>query len=198
VTSVRRDARANSCYCFHVNRSYRFRLYPTATQERALNHALSICAELYNAALQERRDAWARAGVSISLYDQTHDLSEIRTDRKDVAEVGVTVLRGALRRVNRAFIDFFRRCRVGGAPGYPRFRNLRRYDTLEVDDLGKTKLVVAGGRRVHVQMIGKIRFKQLSRGRRDRGGSAGSQRPMIREGVPKTLGVGPESAEVVH
>jgi putative transposase len=111
-------------------RTFRYRLSLTPRQTRLLNQALAICCELYNAALQERRDAWRTARKSIGLYDQTKELTEIRTIREDVASLPVDLAREPLRRVDRAFRAFFRRAKAGQKPGYPRFRSRERYNSL--------------------------------------------------------------------
>ena len=41
-----------------VKRIHRIRLYPTPRQEDALRFMLDVTRQLYNAALQERRDAY--------------------------------------------------------------------------------------------------------------------------------------------
>jgi putative transposase len=40
-------------------KAYQYRLYPTPTQEKALSRQLEACRQLYNAALQERRDSYS-------------------------------------------------------------------------------------------------------------------------------------------
>ncbi len=42
-----------------------------------LTWTLDRARELYNAALQERRDAYRMAGKSLNYYDQAHQLPEI-------------------------------------------------------------------------------------------------------------------------
>jgi putative transposase len=68
-----------------VRRAYTFRLRPTARQHLALSQCLAAHRELYNAALQERRDAWRLRKTSISYEDQSPQLKEIRKVRPDVA-----------------------------------------------------------------------------------------------------------------
>jgi transposase len=41
-----------------VRKTYRHRLYPTKAQDATLHDQLDEACRLYNAALQERRDAW--------------------------------------------------------------------------------------------------------------------------------------------
>lgn len=45
--------------------TYKFRLVPTRKQVETLDWTLARCRELYNAALQERRDAYRMAGKSL-------------------------------------------------------------------------------------------------------------------------------------
>jgi putative transposase len=52
-----------------VRKAYRYRLYPTRKQTVALESQLVAACTLYNAALQERRDAYRKAHASLSYYD---------------------------------------------------------------------------------------------------------------------------------
>ena len=89
---------------------------------------------LYNAAIQERRDAYRQAGKSITFYDQCKSMKEIRGDWKDWSNEALRVQRGTLKRVDRAFQAFFRRVKAGEAPGFPRFKSAWRFRTLTVED----------------------------------------------------------------
>jgi putative transposase len=44
---------------------YKYRLYPTRDQAEKLEGVLERCRELYNAALEERREAYRRAGKTV-------------------------------------------------------------------------------------------------------------------------------------
>jgi putative transposase len=109
-----------------VLRTFRYRLYPTIAQRDALDGQLRICCELYNAALQERRDAWRMSRASVGLRQQQAQLPLLKTDRPDVAIVYAQVLQDVLRRVDRTFRAFFGRVRRGERAGFPRFRGWRR------------------------------------------------------------------------
>lgn len=140
-----------------VLRSFRYRLHPTCAQERSLLAWLDGTREVYNAALEERRDAWKKQRISVSLYDQMAQLADVRADRPDIAAVPLVVLRGSLRRLDKAFKAFFRRCKSGEKPGYPRFKSASRWETIEIDDLTGTGLV-AGGKRVALPFVGKVKL----------------------------------------
>lgn len=47
-------------------RSFKYRLYPTKTQAATLAVWLELTRELYNAALQERKEAWKKRQVSVT------------------------------------------------------------------------------------------------------------------------------------
>lgn len=114
-------------------RSYSVRLVATKRQAVLLTGLLSHLCELYNAALQERRDAWKVCRKRIGLYDQQVELTQLRAIDPESAGYPVAIQRDPLRRVKRAFDGFFRRVRKGQEPGYPRFRSRERYDSFSVE-----------------------------------------------------------------
>ncbi len=89
------------------------------------------CRELYNAALQERRDAWQKRGVSVTLAMQSAQLPGIKDVRPEEQDLHSQVLQDVLTRLDRAFQAFFRRVKVGAEekPGYPRFQGQNRDDS---------------------------------------------------------------------
>jgi putative transposase len=113
-----------------VLKAYRYRLYPTKAQEVVLNDQLRLCRNLYNCALQERRDAYRKAGVTLTGYDQMKYLTEIKAALPEYAGVYSQVLQDVLKRLDKSFKAFFRRFKEGSKPGYPRFQGRDRYDSL--------------------------------------------------------------------
>jgi putative transposase len=109
-------------------RSFELRLKPKLAQRSALAQILIDSCETYNAALQERRDAWKLCDKAISYYDQAAELTELRKDPR-FSVIAVDIQREPLRRLDRAFKSFFRRLKAGQKPGYPRFRSRDRYDS---------------------------------------------------------------------
>jgi len=134
-------------------RTYRYRIRPTKTQEATLLSWLDATRELYNAALQERRDAWEKQRKSVSRFDQTAQLPSIRELRPDI-DAPAVALRGALRRIDLAFAAFFRRCKVGDKPGYPRFKGRKRWDAIEFENKPTTNLIF--GKRILIPKLGLV------------------------------------------
>lgn len=136
--------------------AYKFRLYPTRKQAQALQWTLDHARELYNAALQERRDAYRMAGKSISYYDQAKQLPEIKAIREEYQAIHSQVLQDVLRRVDKAFDHFFRRVKQGQAPGYPRFQSKNRYDSFTYPQTGFS---LTHDNRVSLSKIGSLKVK---------------------------------------
>jgi putative transposase len=153
---------------------------PTARQERSLVGLLAACAEVYNAGLQERREAWRRRGRSIRLFDQFNQITHLRGVRDDVLAWGIQPLRSTLRRLDEAYSAFYRRAAKGQAPGHPRFKSTGRFDTACWDEPVGWAVDLGAGI-LRIQGVGTIR---LSKGAvRQLGRLAG------RGGVPVTLTV---------
>lgn len=108
-------------------RTFRFRLRPNAKQLAMLERILADNCETYNAALQERREAWKLQRKNISYREQQDELSELRKDPL-FKWMACDIMRDPVRRVDIAFRGFFRRCKAGEKPGYPRFRASARFN----------------------------------------------------------------------
>jgi putative transposase len=61
-----------------VKRVERVRLYPTKRQQERLHFMLDVTRELYNALLQERRDAYRSRRVCVTTKQQYAELTSLR------------------------------------------------------------------------------------------------------------------------
>jgi putative transposase len=138
-------------------KAYRYRIYPTKKQTRLLSEWLALCCEVYNAALQERRDAYRTAGVSLDYSHQCAELPECKDVRPDLAAVNSQVLQQVLKWVDLAFQAFFRRVQAGENPGYPRFRSRLRYGSLTFKQYGNSFSFSEDGKLV-LSKIGHIKI----------------------------------------
>lgn len=107
---------------------------PTRVQARALSALLGWSRDVYNGALQHRRDAWRMGRVPIRRFDQFGEIPTLREDHPEVARFGIQPIRGAISRVDEAFAAFFRRVSDGDKPGYPRFKSARRLASAFYDE----------------------------------------------------------------
>ncbi len=137
-----------------MNTTFTLRIRPTKEQIAAFETILADSCETYNAALQERRDAWKLQRKHITYVDQCAELTELRKDPQ-FARIAADIQREPLRRLDRAFKSFFRRCKSGEKPGFPRFRARCRYDSLT---FGNSNVVLRNGQ-LKIPNLGWVKFK---------------------------------------
>lgn len=135
-------------------RTYNYPLRLTKAQEAVLDKWRVLCQQLYNGALEQRREAWRKQRRSVNYLHQQAELTELRAQDQAFAAVPAWVLRSSLRRLDLAYKAFFRRCKRGETPGFPRFRSRDRYDSF---DFG-TDPVRINGNRFHVPKLGPVKF----------------------------------------
>lgn len=143
-----------------MRRVYRYRLYPTRRQREAIDSQLRAACGLYNAALEQRRDAWRRCKSSVGYHAQSAELRELR--RAGLLDAGANFWsqQAVLRQLDRAFTAFFARLRRGEKPGYPRFKSVRRFDTLSWTMKGNAGgVAVTEHGRLRLQGIGHVKVK---------------------------------------
>ena len=153
-------------------RNIEFRLYPTKSQEVTLGDWLALHGELYNAALQERRDAYRKCGISITYNHQQNDLPAVKEYRPELIPLGSHAIQETVRRVDRAFRAFFRRIKTGNAPGYPRFKSKDRFDSFCYPDPAGWKIIKQS--KLRVSNLGEIPMR-------------GKPRIPLTAGTPRTL-----------
>ncbi|MFB6780955.1 RNA-guided endonuclease InsQ/TnpB family protein [Streptomyces sp. NPDC056352] len=147
-------------------RAYTFLMRPTARQDQALREMLRDHCLLYNGALQERRDAYRHVSKTTVRYgQQSVQLKEIRAfDPERQGRWSFSSQQATLRRLDKAFAAFFRRVKAGEKPGYPRFRGLGRFDTVEFPRDGDGCRSDATAHdpvtRVRIQGVGHVKVHQ--------------------------------------
>lgn len=152
-------------------KAFRYRLYPTKAQEAVLGGQFRLCRTLYNAALQERRDAYRKAKKTVTGYDQMKYLTEIKAALPEYKGVYSQVLQDVLKRLDKAFQAFFRRVKEGSKPGYPRFQGRNRYSSICYPQSGfsvseKTAYFSKIGNiriRLHRPLEGKVKTATITR-----------------------------------
>ena len=140
-----------------MRRAFKYRLYPNKQQLRLLSQQLEECRWLYNHLLAERKAAWENQQESLRLYDQQATLPELKSARPLLAQVNAQVLQNVAVRIDLAFQAFFRRCRAGETPGYPRFRGVGRYDSITYPQAPSGCKLDAEACRVHLNGIGAVK-----------------------------------------
>ncbi|MFJ8012717.1 RNA-guided endonuclease InsQ/TnpB family protein [Streptomyces sp. NPDC096339] len=165
-------------------RAYKFLMRPTVGQQVALGEMLRDHCSLYNGALQERRDAYRHVSkTSVKYGQQSAQLKDIRTfDPERQGRWSFSSQQATLRRLDKAFAAFFRRVKSGDTPGYPRFRGVYWFDTVDFprdgdgcrwdstphDPVTRVRFQGVGHVKVnqHRQVIGRVKTVSVKRERR--------------------------------
>jgi putative transposase len=146
-----------------VKRSFRFRAYPTRPQEGRAARLLADHCDLYNAALQERREAWRMRRVNVSYGMQSAQLKDIRrADPHGQGRHSFTAQQQTLRRLNTVFTAFYTRAKKGNV-GYPRFKPYHRFSQVGFvagDGPKWTPAPTDGWARAAFQAVGSVKVCQ--------------------------------------
>jgi putative transposase len=119
--------------------------------------------ELYNAALEERREAYRRQGVTLTANQQMKELTELRVSSDEYRRIPCELAQDAITRLDRAYEAFFRRAKAGDTPGFPRFQGKGRYSSFTFKGCAgahaKKRWLVQGGRRLDITSVGRVKIK---------------------------------------
>jgi len=138
-----------------MRKTFQYRLYPTRQQLKKLEATLEECRWLYNETLAYRKDAWEQRQQYVSWYDSKKRIPILKQERPTLSSVHSQVLQNVTERVELAFQAFFRRCKAGKEPGYPRFKGYGRYDSFTFPQSGFT---LTHDNRVCLSKIGSIKM----------------------------------------
>src|SRR5579859_752937 len=130
-----------------VHQTFKYRLSLNRAQEAALLETLARCRELYNAALQERREAYRLSGKSLTFAPPSAGPPPVKEGRPEDRGVFSQTLQDVLHRLDRAYQAFFRRVAAGQTPGFPRFAGHNHYDSFTYPQYGNgATLAYTGGK----------------------------------------------------
>lgn len=183
-----------------VRKSFQFRLYPTKSQLRKMESTLEGCRYVFNQTLALRKDAWEKDKENITLYECSSHLTIWKDFKEELYDIHSQVLQNAQQRVDLAFKAFFRRCKAGENPGYPRFKGKGRYDSFTFPQAGfklkgnKLSLSKIGDIKVinHREIEGKIKtltIRKTSTGKWFACFSCEVEREIAEQPIDKSIGI---------
>jgi putative transposase len=105
-----------------TTRRITYRLYPTKAQEVQLHYWRRLHCGLYNAAVYNRKTQYQKFNHSVDYFEQQNSLPEFKEGLTEYKPLGSHALQATLKRVDFAFVRFFK-----GLGGYPKFKASRRY-----------------------------------------------------------------------
>ena len=107
-----------------MKRTFKYRVYPTPSQEAWLYAEFTHQKQLQNYMLQMRSQMWEYGSVSVSMYDQINHLAKLRASNSHYSKHPQDMQVSTIKRVHAAQEHFRRRCKEGAAKkGYPRYKS---------------------------------------------------------------------------
>ena len=144
-----------------INKTYKFRISPTAEQEILLAKHFGCTRYIYNHFLNERKEQYQADKKSDNYYNQAATLTKLKKeeDTKWLKEVNSQTLQFALRSLDTAFLNFFR-----GNAQFPKFKSRKHKNTFTIPQFGKLedgKIIIPKFRdgikvKLHREVKGKI------------------------------------------
>ena len=107
--------------------SYRFRIYPNATQENLIQRTFGCCRFVYNHYLAKRKEVYEATKETFNYNACSADMTKLKQELEWLREVDATALQSSIRDLDTAYHNFFRRLKQGCAPGYPRFKSKKEH-----------------------------------------------------------------------
>jgi putative transposase len=141
--------------------TYKYLLRPNPEQAKQLDFLLWQSRLAYNAALEQRIITYKETGKGIGYGAQWAYFRKVRRKNPStLGQVNASSLQHLLRRLDRSFSAFFRRLRAGEKPGFPRFKSLKRFKSIEFTygDGCKLRRDEKGRKGFYVQNVGQMRM----------------------------------------
>lgn len=138
-----------------TRKAFQFRLRLTKKQKKLLQEMLDECRWLYNELLSQRKLSFEELEMSLTKYQQNMLLPLLKEERPSLEKVHSQVLQNVVDRLDKSFQAFFRRCKAGEKPGFPRFRGMHRYDSLCYPQSGFS----LQDNKLYLSKIGKVKVK---------------------------------------
>lgn len=105
--------------------SYKFRLCPNAAQRNLIQRTFGCARFVYNNFLSERIAQYRETGKSPTRFQQDKELTVLKQKLEWLQEPDKCALQNAVRNLDTAYKNFFRRVKNGEKPGFPKFKSKR-------------------------------------------------------------------------
>jgi putative transposase len=140
-----------------VQRAYRTELRLNGEQRRRCLRSAGTARFAYNWGLRRKIDAYRETGRSPDAMRLHRLLNEQKkTEFPWMYEVSKCCPQEALRDLDRAFVNFFRRVKKGGKPGFPRFKSRKR----GIGGFRLTGSIRVEENAIHLPRLGRLRLKE--------------------------------------
>jgi putative transposase len=119
-----------------IRRSYRFRIYPDATQREFFERTVGCCRLLYNLCLDQKKLELERSDPrKLFAFDQINEIPKLKREFPFFKEVPANSLQQTVLDLHQGFANFF-----AGRARFPRFRMKGRHNSFRHPDPKHVKI----------------------------------------------------------
>lgn len=113
-------------------KGFQYRLYPTSEQQVLLNKHFGCVRFVYNWALETKNKAYVGERKSITCFDLVTQLPKLKEENEWLSEVNSQALQMAIRNLDNAYTNFFRRVKQGSKEvGFPKFKSRKNKQSFQ-------------------------------------------------------------------
>ena len=157
-----------------MQRSFRFRIYPSKIQQLKLDNQLRLAKRLYNHLLEKTKERYKKENKSFTRFDMNNYLIEFKKNHAEYRSTHSQALQNISDRVSKAYSNFFRKVKEKRAgehikAGFSRFKKVMKSITypqsgfelirhhLRISKIGNVPIVK------HRELSGKIKVLTIKR-----------------------------------
>lgn len=108
----------------YITKSYKFRIYPNKNQRILIEKTFGCCRFVYNHYLAKSIEDYERTGKMNSRFQNDKDYTQLKKCEEFswLKETDASAHQNAIRNLDVAYQNFFRRVKQGQKPGFPKFK----------------------------------------------------------------------------
>lgn len=140
--------------------AYKFRIYPNITQTNLIERTFGCCRFVYNYFLAERKKIYNESKKTLSYVDCAKEITALKHSLTWLKDVDSTALQSAVRNLDTAYQNFFRRVKQGIKPyGYPQFKKKHDNRQSYISKCVGTNIKILDNKHLQLPKLGSVRCK---------------------------------------
>lgn len=138
-----------------IVKAYKYKLKTNFNIENQFCQIAGCCRFVYNFFLDQRIQEYTADFVMPNYYDQAVQLPAFKEEYPFLKDVPSQTLQQALKDLEQAYKNFFRRVKTGGVPGFPKFKKKGVHDSFRYP-----QGVKVSGRQIFLPKVGWVPFRK--------------------------------------
>ncbi len=139
-----------------MEKTYKFRLYPSNKHIGNFNFVLNNCRFLYNSFLEFERFTYESKKGFLAKVDLNNLIPDYKIINPNLKKVHSQVLQNVSDRLIKSFDGFFRRVKTNKKAGFPRFKNIHRYNSFTFPQSG---FKFISNKKLQISKIGEVNIR---------------------------------------